>query len=110
MSKTDLEGELGGMTVYHNPNGIANVLSLKSVAEKQRVTYNSWDWNGVFKVYTKDGVVEFKPSKRGLHYVDVSVEGDVVQHMLMTADMPGGEDDKECMMITTVWGNLEGYT
>jgi hypothetical protein len=50
MSKTDLEGELGGMTVYHNPNGIANVLSLKSVAEKHRVTYDSWDRNGVFKV------------------------------------------------------------
>ncbi len=49
--------------------------------------------------------------------MDVSVEGDVVQHMLVTADMSGGEDDKdiesatkECMMVTTVWGNLEGYT
>ena len=29
------------MTVYHNPDGIANVLSLKSVAEKHRVTYDS---------------------------------------------------------------------
>ena len=78
MSKTELKGEIGEMTVYHNPDGIANVLSLKSVTEKHRVTYNSWDWNRVFKVHTKDGVVEFKPSKRGLHYVDVSVEGDVV--------------------------------
>ena len=77
-SKTDLKGELGGITVYHNPNGIANLLSLKSVAEKHRVTYDSWDWNGVFKVHAKDGVVEFKPSKRELHYVDVLVEGDVV--------------------------------
>ena len=34
MTKTKLEGELGGMTVYHNPNGIANVLSLKLVADK----------------------------------------------------------------------------
>jgi hypothetical protein len=67
MSNTDLEGELGGMTVYHTPNGIANVLSLKSVADKHRVTYDSWDHNGVFKVHTKDGVVEFKPSKCGLH-------------------------------------------
>ncbi len=41
MSKTDLEGVLGVMTVYHNLNGIANVLSLKLVAEKHRVTYNS---------------------------------------------------------------------
>jgi hypothetical protein len=98
------------MTVYHNPNGIANVLSLKLVAEKHMVMYDSLDRNGVFKVHTKDGVVEFKPSERGLHYVDVSVEGDVVQHMLATTDMSGGEDDKECMMVTTVRGNFEGYT
>ena len=119
MSKTDLEGELGGMTVYHNPNGIANVLSLKSVAEKHRVTYDSWDWNGVFKVHTQDGVVEFKPSERGLHYIDVSTERDVVQHMLVTADVSEEEEKydkegesvtKECMMVTTVWENLEGYT
>ncbi len=68
--------------MYHNPDGIANVLSLKSVAEKHRVTYDSWDRDGVFKVHTKNGVVEFKPTERGLHYVDMSVEGDVVQHML----------------------------
>jgi hypothetical protein len=62
-------------------------------------------------------VVEFKPSERGLHYVDVSVEGDVVQHMLVTADMSEEEYDKEaesvtkeCMMVTTVRGNLKGYT
>ena len=61
--------------------------------------------------------MEFKPSERGLYYVDVSVEGDVVQHMLVTADMSEEEYDKEaesvtkeCMMVTTVRGNLEGYT
>jgi hypothetical protein len=119
MSKTNLEGELWGMTAYHNPNGIANVLSLKSVAEKHRVTYDSWDRNGVFKVHTKDGVVEFKPSERGLHYVDVSAEMDVVQHMLVTADISKEEEKydkegenatKECMVVTTIRGNLEGYT
>jgi len=118
MSKTDLEGELGGMTVYHNPNGIANVLSLKSVAEKHMGTYDSWDRNRVFNVHTKDGVVEFKSSKRKLHYyVDVSVEGEVIQHMLVTAGISEEEYDKEvesatmeCMMVTTVWENLKGYT
>ena len=61
----------------------------------------------MFKVHTKDGVVEFKLSERGLHYVDVSVEGDVVQHMLVTADISEEEYDKEvesvtkeCMMVT----------
>ncbi len=47
VTKTDLEGELEGMTVHHNPNSIANVLSLKSVAEMHRVTYDSWDCGGV---------------------------------------------------------------
>lgn len=75
MTKTELEGELGEMTVYHNPDGIANVLSLKSVAEKNRVTYDSWDRDRVFKVHTKNGVVEFKPTERGLHYVDMSNKG-----------------------------------
>jgi len=71
----------------------------------------------VFKVHTKDGVVEFKPSECGLHYVDVTLEGDVVQHMLVTADISEEEYDKEaesvtkeCIMVTMVWGNLEGYT
>ena len=61
--------------------------------------------------------MEFKPSERGHHYVDVSVEGDVVQHMLVTADISEEECDKEaesvtkeCMMVNTVQGNLEGYT
>jgi hypothetical protein len=63
VSKTELDGELGQLTVHHNPNSIANVLSLKAVAEKHRITYNSWDRNGVFKVHTPNRVVEFKPSK-----------------------------------------------
>ncbi len=48
VTKINLEGELGGMTVHHNPNSIANMLSLKSVVQKHRVTYNSWDRSGVF--------------------------------------------------------------
>jgi hypothetical protein len=38
VTKTDLEGELGGMTVHHNPNSITNVVALMSVAEMHRVT------------------------------------------------------------------------
>ncbi len=61
--------------------------------------------------------MEFKPSEHGLHYVDMSIEGDVVQRMLATADISDKEYDKEaesatkeCMMVTTVRGNLEGCT
>jgi hypothetical protein len=88
VSKTELEGELGQLTVHYNSNSIANVLSLKAVAEKHRITYNSWDWKRVFKVHTPNRVVEFKLRERGLHYVDMSLEGDIIQHMFVTADMP----------------------
>jgi hypothetical protein len=66
-TKTDLKGKLGDMTVHHNPMRIANVLSLHSVKQKHQVTYNSWDHDGVFIVHTPMGVVEFKPSEKGLH-------------------------------------------
>jgi hypothetical protein len=47
-TKTDLIGELGRMTVHHNPRSIANVLSLKSVMARHRMTYDSKDHGGVF--------------------------------------------------------------
>ncbi len=40
-SYTNLEGDLGGITIYHNPYGIANILSLESTKAKHRVTYYS---------------------------------------------------------------------
>ena len=62
-SYTNLEGDLGGMTMYHNPYGIANVLLLKSTKAKHRLTYDSWDRDGLFKVHTEEGIVEFKQVK-----------------------------------------------
>jgi hypothetical protein len=70
-TNTNLKGELGGITVHCNPTSIENVLSLKSVAKMHRETYSSLDHGGVFKVHTSNGVVKFKPSKRGLHYMDL---------------------------------------
>ena len=64
LSYTNLEGNLGSMTMYHNPYDIASVLSLEWIKGKHRVTYNSWDCDSVFKVHTKKGVVEFKPSEK----------------------------------------------
>ncbi len=74
VTKMDLEGELGGMTVHHNPNSIANMLSLKLVVEMHRVKYDSWDWGGVSMVHTPNRVVEFKPNARRLHYMDVTAD------------------------------------
>jgi hypothetical protein len=90
-TKTNLIRELGWMTVHHNPRSITNVLSLKSLAARHRVTYNSEDHGGVFQVHTQDVAVEFKPSEQGLHYLDMAEHGDSVQHMLVTAT----EDHKD---------------
>ena len=49
LSHTNVEGNLGGMTMYHNPYGITNVLSLELIKGKHRVSYDSWDCDGVFK-------------------------------------------------------------
>ncbi len=62
-TKTDLIGELGNLTVHHNPESIANVLSLKSVASRHHVMYDSRDRGGVFQVHTPKGIVEFRPSE-----------------------------------------------
>jgi hypothetical protein len=48
------------MMVHHNPMSTANVLSLHSVKQEHRVTYDSWDCDGVFFVHMPKGVVEFK--------------------------------------------------
>ncbi len=91
---TNLEGDLGGITMYHNPYEIANVLSLESTKAKHRVTYDSWDHDGVFKVHTKEGIVEFKPSEKGLHYHDTSKDN----------------SNFECMLVNTVRDNFKGHT
>jgi hypothetical protein len=80
--------------VYHNPYGIANILLLESTKANHRVTYNSWDCDGVFKVHTKEGIVEFKPSEKGLHYHDTSKDN----------------SNSKCMLVNTVRDNFEGHT
>jgi hypothetical protein len=40
----------------------------------------------MFIVHTPKGVVEFKPSERGLHYIDMSKERDSVHHMLVNIE------------------------
>jgi hypothetical protein len=91
---SSLKGEFGTLTVKHNPRSIANVLSLHQAKDRHRVTYHSWDCGGVFQVHTQDGIVEFKPCERGLHYLDVSDD----------------ESNIGLMLVNTVRGNLEGYT
>ena len=89
-----LEGNFGSITVKQSPYGIANVLALNRAKQRHRVTYDSEDRGGVFQVHTNEGIVEFKPSARGLHYHDVS----------------DASSNIELMLVNTVRENFEGYS
>ncbi len=79
--------------MHHDPRRIANLLLLKSTKAKHRVTYDSWDCDGVFKVHTGTGIVEFKPSEKGLNYHNASEEG----------------SNFVCMLVITIRDNVEGH-
>ncbi len=81
-TSTKLEGNLGSITVKHNPHSIANVLLLHEAKQRHQVTYNSWDQDGVFQVHTEDGIVEFMPSSCGLHSHEVSDPSSNMEVML----------------------------
>ena len=68
---TRMIGELPGYgTVWFDPKGIANILSMKQVKSKYHVQYDSESGN-LFVVTKPDGkVFEFKESDDGLHYLD----------------------------------------
>ncbi len=93
-SSTDLEGDLGNVTVKHNPHSIANVVSLNETKQCHRVTYHSWDQGGVFQVHTDGRIMEFKPSSCGLLYHDVL----------------NPSSNVELMLVNTVRKNFKGYT
>ena len=68
-----LEGDLPGFgTVYYNPEGIANILSMAVVESKgRRITYDSWE-GGVFHVHNPDSgkITSFHQLPSGLYVHD----------------------------------------
>jgi hypothetical protein len=74
VTSTRLIGDLQGYgTVWYNPNGIANILSLARVREKgYRITFDSSNDN-VFAIEKPDGTIRtFHESTRGLYYLDTA--------------------------------------
>jgi hypothetical protein len=91
--QTKQKGDLEGYgTVWYNPNGIANILSLSNVQKENQVTYNS-DKDGKFIVHTNDGTQPvFEQTEDGLFYLDTN---------------------KKCngtVMLVTVESNKDGFT
>ncbi len=76
VTKTKWVGELAGYgTVWYNPNGIANILSLARVKERgYRVTFDSSDGNA-FHLHKPDGTIRvFNESTKGLYYLDTKAD------------------------------------
>jgi hypothetical protein len=98
VSRTMLEGNLKGYgTVWYNPSGIANILSLPRVKKINRVTYDSAN-EGKFVVHKPDGTKQhFKKSESVLFYLDTNnnVKGTV---MITTVDDNKSHfTDRECL-------------
>ena len=87
------KGWFGDIKVCHLQKCIANILSLKTLKKQHHVTYNSKDRDGVFKVFTKEGVAEFIPHDTGLHCLDLKA-----QH------------ESGVALIMTIRNNVEHYT
>jgi hypothetical protein len=88
---TTMVGDLPGYgTVWYNPKSITNILSLKRVAEKYHVAFDS-KGGGSFIVTKPDGTVfELKQSPGGLYFLD--------------------RNHKETVLVNTVANNKTNYT
>ena len=93
-------------TVWYNPKAIANILSLRRVHDKYRITYDSeYQQFVVTKPCGKEFV--FKESEGGLHYLDTTCsEQDKDQnhgreHMFMVNTV---KDNRRNLPITTTSG------
>jgi hypothetical protein len=62
--------DFGDTEVYVNKDGTANALFLFHLGQIYWITYDIHDRKGVFMVNTR-GVVEFHPTPKGLHIVDL---------------------------------------
>ena len=71
VTRTNVVGDPPGHgTVWRNPGGVANMLSLSQVEEKHRITCDSSD-SKAFVVHKENGVErKFKQSESGLFYLD----------------------------------------
>lgn len=89
----------GDIGVKYNPHGICNVLSFKTLKQFYPISYSSNPQDGkeaAFEVHTPQGVVKFRPCSKGLHYLDLSQEGN--SELLCSQVVP------------TVHGNFDGYS
>jgi hypothetical protein len=104
---TTSEADFGDTPVYFNSNGIANVLSLYRLGRKFRVTYDSTDRQGVFQVHTAHSVVEFKPTPKGLHVLNLKDNPEAAFLLVNDAEVQLSPTQPH---VATVRTNFEGFS
>lgn len=89
------QGYLGEHKFWLDPHGIANIISLRSLEEKHKVTYDSDLHGGAFIVHLKDGgeVVFWRCPDTGFPYVNLDESG-----------------NNAAMLVQSIRGNYEGFT
>ena len=90
---TNQKGMFRNFSVWYNPHGTTNILSLKTVTNHNLVTYKSNDRGGVFTIHTPKRNIKFIQHPCGLHYLDLTKTPFL--HILM---------------VMTMKENYEGYT
>ena len=103
--ETTQEADFGHTPVYFDARSIANVLTLYQLGQKFKVTYDCTDRWGVFKVFTTNRVVEFKPTSKGLHAINLRDNPEAAFLLVNDADLPFGDSQ-----VKTVRNNYEGFT
>ena len=107
---TNQEADFGNTPVYFDNRGIANVLSPYRLGKKFKVTYDSTDRGGVFKVYTKQGVVEFKPTTNGLHALNLKTNPKSAFLLVNDADLHRSKPEDHQVHVATVHDNFENFS
>jgi hypothetical protein len=87
---TTTVADFGQNEVYLNTDSIANVLSLFHLGQKHHITYDSKDCDSVFKIHTSEGLIEFKPTTKGLHVLDLQTNPNAAHILVTSAQPPGG--------------------
>jgi hypothetical protein len=107
--------DFGDMKIYVNKDGIANVLSLIQLGQKYRITYDSHNRKGLFRVHTPQEVVEFHSTPNGLYTVDLKQNPEAAYLLVNDMDIdydppPPASSPEHQLHINTVHQNFEGYT
>ena len=74
------------------------------------MAYDSTDFGGVFQVHTKQGIVEFKPTPKGLHTLNLKDNPKAALMLVNDANIQMPHLDHHQMHVSTVQRNFEGFS